>query len=77
MWRASTCLSLWQCSTRVSTLMCCPGVYSLQEFVQDCRIMELFHVSTNEQAAQDDDDLFTKSLPSQALQKHHTVLSGD
>eukprot|EP00961_Rhodomonas_salina_P017009 228881-Rhodomonas_salina.1 len=47
-------------------------VYLLREFVQD-GIMELFHVSTNEQAA----DLFTKSLPSPALQKHHTVLSGD
>eukprot|EP00961_Rhodomonas_salina_P117708 1584157-Rhodomonas_salina.1 len=46
-------------------------VYLLREFVQD-GIMELFHVQTNEQAA----DLFTKSLPSPALVKYRFVIDG-
>eukprot|EP00961_Rhodomonas_salina_P092226 1241102-Rhodomonas_salina.1 len=46
-------------------------VYRLREFVQDS-VMELFHISTAEQAA----DMFTKSLPSPALEKHQSVFSG-
>eukprot|EP00961_Rhodomonas_salina_P172167 2321421-Rhodomonas_salina.2 len=48
-------------------------VYRLREFVQDC-IMELFHVSTHDQAA----DCLTKSLPLpvEALGRHHMVIAG-
>mmetsp|Transcript_16551 Transcript_16551/g.39605 ORF Transcript_16551/g.39605 Transcript_16551/m.39605 type:complete len:200 (-) Transcript_16551:333-932(-) len=46
-------------------------VYRLREFVQDC-IMELYHVPTHEQAA----DCFTKSLASEVLKKHLTLLAG-
>eukprot|EP00961_Rhodomonas_salina_P051801 695261-Rhodomonas_salina.1 len=46
-------------------------VYRLLEFVQDC-IMELYHVPMHEQAA----DCFTKSLPSEVLKKHRTLLAG-
>eukprot|EP00961_Rhodomonas_salina_P079845 1073047-Rhodomonas_salina.1 len=46
-------------------------VYRLREFVQDS-IMELYHVQTHGQAA----DCFTKSLPSEVLKKHWTLLAG-
>eukprot|EP00961_Rhodomonas_salina_P189770 2560250-Rhodomonas_salina.1 len=46
-------------------------VYWLREFVQD-GIMELFHVSTHDQAA----DCLTKSLPSEALNRHRIVIAG-
>eukprot|EP00961_Rhodomonas_salina_P127762 1722481-Rhodomonas_salina.5 len=46
-------------------------VYRLREFVQD-GIMELYYVSTHEQAA----DCLTKSLPSEVLRKHRVLISG-
>ena len=46
-------------------------VYRLRELVQD-GVVELYHVGTNKQAA----NIFTKSLPSNATQRHHTTLAG-
>ena len=46
-------------------------VYRLREFVSQ-GLMELYHVPSNAQAA----DLLTKSLPSEAVKKHQTTLSG-
>jgi hypothetical protein len=46
-------------------------VYRLREFVQD-GVVELYHVGTNEQAA----DIFTKSLPSDAVRRHRKTLAG-
>lgn len=46
-------------------------VYCLREFVQN-GIMELYHVSTHQQAA----DCLTKSLPSEVLKKHLILLAG-
>eukprot|EP00961_Rhodomonas_salina_P249572 3373485-Rhodomonas_salina.1 len=46
-------------------------VYWLREFVQD-REMELYYVAMSDQVA----DCFTKSLPSDAVRQHRTMISG-
>eukprot|EP00961_Rhodomonas_salina_P014546 195263-Rhodomonas_salina.1 len=46
-------------------------VYRLREFVQD-GVMELYYVATSDQVA----DCFTKSLPSDAVRRHRTTISG-
>eukprot|EP00961_Rhodomonas_salina_P186878 2523330-Rhodomonas_salina.1 len=46
-------------------------VYRLRELVQD-GIMELFHILTHDQAA----DCLTKSLQSEALNRHRIVITG-
>ena len=46
-------------------------VYRLREFVAE-GILELYYVPTADQAA----DIFTKSLPSPAVARHQTVITG-